>query len=224
MSRIQLHDIRKSYAGVPVLPSVSVHVDSGEVLGLLGPTGCGKTTLLRIVAGITLPDAGTLHINNELANAPALIIPPTRRGVGMVFQDLALWPHMSARRHLEYTLSATCRDRAARRTVAENLLARVHLTEHAAKRPAAMSRGQRQRLAIARALCNDPAVLLLDEPASSQDEVMAQTMLDLFHQCKTEGTAIIVAAHDKSFLKSLSDRMLVFENNAVRCVDAHAID
>lgn len=219
MSRLELHGVEKRYGALKVLPPTSATVAPGEALGLWGPTGCGKTTLLRIVAGLTEPSSGTVRIGGELANNPGLIMAPAERGIGMVFQDLALWPHMSARRHLEYTLGATVRNRGARRDQAAHLLQRVYLTEHAEKRPSMMSRGQRQRLAIARALCNEPAILLLDEPVSSQDAKMAARLCDLFAEQRTSGKAIAVASHDRAFLRSLCTSALIF-GEEIRCVPA----
>lgn len=203
MSRCELVGVQKSFGALRVLPPVTVLLEPGEALGLWGPTGCGKTTLLRIIAGISTPDAGSVQRGGS---------------IGVVFQDLALWPHMSARRHLEYVLSAVCKDRSKRRSLAVDFLECVDLADHAAKRPETMSRGQRQRLAIARALCNSPGILLLDEPVSSQDSASAERMLHLFRQHKANGGLIVVSAHDKGFLKALCDRVLVFERDAVECV------
>lgn len=223
MSRLELQQVAMRYGDLEVLAPVTARVEAGMALGLYGPTGCGKSTLLRIIAGLLEPSGGVVRIDGDLANDPAPVMDARDRGVGMVFQDLALWPHMSARRHLEYVLGATVRGRGARRERAEQLLARVRLSDHAGKRPSAMSRGQRQRLAIARALCNAPRLLLLDEPMSSQDPAMTETLCEVVREPLAAGASGVVASHERNVLGRLCSAVLVFDAGGVRCVTPDAL-
>lgn len=208
---LQIDGLCKSYGGLAAVQPTTFSLAPGHALGFYGPTGCGKTTLLRMIAGLALPDEGSITIAGRLANNPALILPPSARGIGMVFQDLALWPHMTAERHLDFVLKRIHRDRHARRTEIFKWLDQMNLTGHAAKRPAEMSRGQRQRLAVARALCVNPNLILLDEPVSSQDDRSANRLLELFLSIKSAGTAMVVASHNKPFLDAIADHVRTFE-------------
>lgn len=216
MTAISIEAITKRYGNLIVLPAITARVEAGQSLGLWGPTGCGKTTLLRIIAGSATPDGGTLSLNGQ----PASKLDLTERRVGMVFQDLALWPHMSVRRHLDYVLRSSVRNRVHRNELVLQWIERLRISDIAEHRPGQMSRGQRQRLAIARACCTSPRVLLMDEPASSQDSSMVQLIVDLVLEQKRTGAACIIAAHDKCFLKSTCDRIASFQNGGVSIMTA----
>jgi iron(III) transport system ATP-binding protein len=177
-SVIRCTGLVKSYGGRAILDGVSLEAPAGVVTAILGPSGCGKTTLLRCIAGLDRPDAGRIDLAGrtvESVVSPSnrdpgpgtrdVFILPEDRHVNLVFQDLALWPHMTALEHVAFVLHGRAPGRLARREAARAVLAAVGLpTEAEGRRPAALSGGERQRLALARALATDPAVLLLDEP------------------------------------------------------------
>jgi len=161
MSEIRAIDLSFSYRGRKVLDRVSFAIPESSVFLFLGPSGSGKTTLLRLLAGFLEPDAGEIRLGGRPASVPGRMLPPRDRGIGMVFQSLALWPHLSALSHLRFA----GQDRAG----AEELLRAVGLADLRHRRPDSLSGGQRQRLAIARALAGKPRILLLDEPFSHLD-------------------------------------------------------
>src|SRR4051812_5447267 len=162
---IKLTGLRKSFGAVEAVAGIDLEIADGEFFAMLGPSGSGKTTVLRMIAGFELPTAGTVELNGRDVTRLA----PFERDVNTVFQDYALFPHMSVRENVEYGLKARGGPRGARRDRAEQALASVRLDGFGERRPAAMSGGQRQRVALARALVNRPKVLLLDEPLGALD-------------------------------------------------------
>ena len=171
MSAIELRAVSKGYDGRTVVDGISASVERGERVVLLGPSGCGKTTVLRLVAGLEVPDLGVISIDgNPVAAEGRNLVEPEQRHIGMVFQDLALWPHMSVSQHLEFALRYDGRtkllDRPAR---IRDVLKMVRMADRAQARPAELSGGEQQRVALARALVANPAVVLMDEPLSSLD-------------------------------------------------------
>jgi iron(III) transport system ATP-binding protein len=161
MSEVRAIDISFGYGGPAVLDRISFAIPEGSVFLILGPSGCGKTTLLRLLAGFLRPDRGEIRLGGRTASSQGFLLPPRERRIGMVFQSLALWPHLSARSHLKYA----GQDEAG----AEALLRAVGLADLRSRRPDSLSGGQRQRLAIARALAGRPRILLLDEPFAHLD-------------------------------------------------------
>lgn len=177
---------------------VSFHVEAGEFFCLLGPSGCGKTTLLRLIAGLIKPQSGAIHFNCPLHYGPG--------GIGMMFQDLALFPHMSAARNVSYGLRhLPAKQRRAR---ADEYLQLVGLLDYRAAYPHELSGGQKQRLALARALAPQPAILMLDEPFGSQDVYLrAQLRDDLLHILKDKKIAALMVTHDPEEAMFLADRI-----------------
>ncbi|MBI5366528.1 MAG: ABC transporter ATP-binding protein [Planctomycetes bacterium] len=164
---IHLSGLSCSRGGREVLRALDLAVAPGELLVVLGPSGSGKTTLLRLVAGLERPSAGEIRLGDAVASTPTTLLAPERRRIGMVFQDLALWPHLTAVEHVEFALRGAAVPRAARRARAAALLADVGLAACIGKPPDLLSGGERQRLAVARAVAGAPRVLLLDEPFSA---------------------------------------------------------
>ena len=177
---LSLHHIRKSFRdGVPVLHDISLQVEAGTMVCILGPSGCGKTTLLRLVAGFEEPDAGEIYLIKRLVSRSGLVVPPEQRHVGMVFQDYALFPHMTVSQNIQFGLFRW--PAAWRRTRLTEMLRLVGLEGMADRYPHELSGGQQQRVALARALAPAPQLLLLDEPFSNLDVHLRQQLRPGWH-------------------------------------------
>ena len=210
---IVLDRVSRTFGDVCAVDDVSLAIGEGEFFSMLGPSGCGKTTTLRLIAGFEEPDAGRVL----LAGEDVTLVPPQRRHVNMVFQDYALFPHMSVADNVEFglRLKRVARDEARRR-VAE-MLAVVQLEGLGSRRPAELSGGQRQRVALARALVNRPAALLLDEPLGALDLKLRREMqLELKRIQKTTGTTFVYVTHDQEEALTMSDRIAVMEGGIVQ--------
>ncbi|MBI3267651.1 MAG: ABC transporter ATP-binding protein [Planctomycetes bacterium] len=173
---LRLDHVTFARGATPVLTDLSLEVGEGEFVVLLGPSGSGKTSLLRLVAGLERPGAGEIRLGDERVSSPTVHVPPERRGIGMVFQDLALWPHLSVRGHLEFVLRARGLGARERRRRADELAAEVGLVGLEPRRPEELSGGERQRLAVARALAGEPRRLLLDEPLSALEPELRSSL------------------------------------------------
>lgn len=193
---------------------VSLAIERGEHVLLVGPSGSGKTTILRVLAGLTRPASGTVEWFGEPASRDGrILIPPERRGVGFLFQNGGLWPHMSVRRTLEFTLQHAGRDRAERRRRAAELIERVGLEGLEERRPGTLSGGEAQRLALARALAVEPRMLLLDEPLGPLDAERRGALLELLAGLHRDlGLTAVHVTHDPAEAAALGTR-------TVRCVD-----
>jgi iron(III) transport system ATP-binding protein len=168
---IELRAVSKDYNGRRVIDLVSFNILTGERIVLFGPSGCGKSTLLHLIAGLIIPDSGEILIDEELvAMAHRNLREPEQRGVGMVFQDLALWPHMTVAENLEFGLRAKAVPHEQRAQCVSEMIDLVRLGDHLNARPAELSGGQQQRVALARALVLAPRILLMDEALSTLDE------------------------------------------------------
>ncbi len=211
-ARLAFEGISHAYSpGGPTLRGVSLVAEPGEVLCLLGPSGSGKTTLLRIAAGIEPQTAGRVLLNNREIAGPAVFLPPEKRSIGLVFQDFALFPHMSILENVRFGLTALSRGEGRAEALAA--LTSVGLEDHAATYPHALSGGQQQRVALARALAPRPAVLLMDEPFSGldsrlKDSVRSETLAILR---QSRATAIIVT-HDAEEAMRLGDRIAILRH------------
>lgn len=165
MSRLEIHNVSKTFGKTRVLENLSVGVARGAFLALLGPSGCGKTTLLRLVAGLERPDSGEIRLDNRVITD----VPPEKRGFGMVFQSYAVWPHRTVSENILYPLQLRKISREVQAQELENVLRLVHLEALRDRYPDQLSGGQQQRVALARGLIMKPPVLLLDEPLSNLD-------------------------------------------------------
>ena len=213
MHVIELVGVTKRFGDVVALNDISVAVDEGETLCVAGPSGSGKTTLLRIVAGLELPDSGKVLINGLYANRKGVYMPPADRKIGMVFQDLALWPHMRVERHLDFVLKARRLPREERRARVGELLEMCRLTGRKRAYPSELSGGQQQRLAIARALAHDPKILLLDEPFANLDaELRQQILAEILRLKRDLAITIVFATHDEHQIEGISDKTLLMQN------------
>ncbi len=214
---IQLDGVTVLRDGRNVLADVCLHVPAGETVSLLGSSGSGKTTLLRVVAGFVAPTFGTVHVGEAVAaERGRILLPPEEREIAMVFQDLALWPHLTVHGNLAFGLEARKVRRAERDERIAAILARVALTGKERRHPGELSGGERQRVAIARALVLEPRAVLLDEPLSNLDVGLRQELLTLFRELLGErGTTALYVTHDPREAKALGDRTAVLDAGRV---------
>ena len=209
---IEVRHISKSYRDVPVLTDVSVDVAAGSLTALLGPSGGGKSTLLRIIAGLETPDAGTVAINGSDVTA----LPPQRRGVGFVFQHYAAFRHMTVFDNIAFGLRLRRRGKEEIRRRVGELLDLVHLTPFAQRRPAQLSGGQRQRMALARALAVEPTVLLLDEPFGALDAQVRKELRAWLRRLHREmHVTTLFVTHDQEEAIEVADTLVVLAGGAV---------
>lgn len=189
-----------------VVHQLDLEVQSGEILALLGPSGCGKTTTLRLIAGFERPDSGTISINDQMIAGDGVFLPPEKRGVGMVFQDYALFPHLSIEQNVGFGLHT--KPKAESDEIVMAMLQLVGLEQFAKRFPHELSGGQRQRIALARALAPQPFLLLLDEPFSNLDaDLRAQMRVEVRQILKSINATAIFVTHDQEEALYLGDRI-----------------
>jgi putative spermidine/putrescine transport system ATP-binding protein len=219
MPDIRLAGLVKRFGDFAAVDGVDLDVAAGEFFTLLGPSGSGKTTTLRIVAGFELPDEGRV----ELGGRDVTGLPPYARDVNTVFQDYALFPHMSVADNVEYGLRVRKVPKAERRRRSAEALEMVRLSDHGGRRPAQLSGGQRQRVALARAIVNRPRVLLLDEPLGALDLKLRQGMQAELKRIQHEvGITFLYVTHDQEEALTMSDRLAVFNEGRVEQVGTPA--
>jgi putative spermidine/putrescine transport system ATP-binding protein len=214
---VHVAGLRKRYGSVTAVDGVDLTVRSGEFFTLLGPSGSGKTTLLRLIAGFERPDAGQVMLGGtDVTN-----VPPYARNVNTVFQDYALFPHMTVWRNIEYGLRVRRVPRAERREKVDRALEMVRLPGLGSRKPAQLSGGQRQRVALARAIVNEPEVLLLDEPLGALDLKLRQEMqLELLRVQREVGVTFIYVTHDQEEALTMSDRIAVLNQGSIEQIGA----
>ncbi|HEC20724.1 MAG TPA: ABC transporter ATP-binding protein [Gammaproteobacteria bacterium] len=217
MKVVELKAVSKSLDQVPVLQAIDLAVSAGERLVIFGPSGCGKTTLLRLVAGFLAPDVGSLVIGGELAARDGRsLIPPERRNIGMVFQNLALWPHFSVRGNIEFGLKARGLPRPEREQRVAAMLKLVGLENLARRKPGELSGGQQQRVALARALAPHPDLVLLDEPLSSLDPALNDRMRkEIVRLQETLGFTLIHVTHNREEADEIATRLIGMEQGSI---------
>jgi len=211
-SNVVIGGICKSFGDFEVLKNVSLEIKKGEFFSLLGPSGCGKTTLLRIIAGFEHPDKGTLTLDGD----NVLFLPPNKRPTNTVFQNYALFPHLSVFENVAFSPRLKGESKEHIRNKVKQYLELVRLEGHADKMPNQLSGGMKQRVAIARALINEPRVLLLDEPLSALDAKLRQHMLIELDRIHDEiGITFIYVTHDQQEALSVSDRIAVMNQGDI---------
>ena len=206
MTAIVLKNLRKEFGKTVAVDAVDLAISSGDLFFLLGPSGCGKTTLLRMIAGFIQPTQGTIHFgNNDVTN-----IQPNKRNTGMVFQNYALWPHLSVFENVAYGLDVRKVSKEDRRERTMAALRRVQMQDYGERKPTQLSGGQQQRIALARALVIEPTVLLLDEPLSNLDARLRMDMREQIRKiCSDTGITTVYVTHDQKEALSMADAMAV---------------
>ncbi len=217
---ISLRGLRKEFGSVVAVDGIDLDIANGEFFSMLGPSGSGKTTVLRMVAGFETPTDGTV----ELGGADVTRDPPFARDVNTVFQDYALFPHMTVAQNVEYGLRVKRVPRTERRTRVQEALEQVQLAQYGDRRPGQLSGGQRQRVALARAIVNRPRVLLLDEPLGALDLKLRREMQVELKELQRElGITFLFVTHDQEEALTMSDRIAVFNEGRIEQV-AHPRD
>ncbi len=212
---VQLCGISKAYGHIVAVDGISLDIAHGEFFSLLGPSGCGKTTTLRVIAGFEAPDAGDVRLGGDLCTH----VPPHRRDVNTVFQQYALFPHMTVESNVGFGLRVRKASRADTATAVATALAMVRLHGCETRRPSELSGGQQQRVALARALVNRPSVLLLDEPLAALERKLRQEMRDELKRLQREvGITFVYVTHDQDEAMALSDRMAVMNGGRIEQV------
>jgi len=215
-SNVVIGGICKSFGDFEVLKNVSLEIKKGEFFSLLGPSGCGKTTLLRIIAGFEHPDKGTLTLDGD----NVLMLPPNKRPTNTVFQNYALFPHLSVYENVAFSTRLMGLSESKIESKVEQYLQLVRLDGHEDKKPNQLSGGMKQRVAIARALINEPRVLLLDEPLSALDAKLRQHMLIELDRIHDEiGITFIYVTHDQQEALSVSDRIAIMNQGEILQID-----
>jgi iron(III) transport system ATP-binding protein len=215
--RLEISEIRRNFGGRRVVDGVSLSVMPGQVSCLLGPSGCGKSTTLRIIAGVDRQDEGTIRVDGRLIAGPGVGLPPEHRGIGLMFQDFALFPHLSVAQNVAFGLPrGRGADAAANRARAEDLLIRVGMLRHIDHYPHQLSGGEQQRVALARALAPRPQIMLMDEPFSGlddrlRDEIRDETLAVL----KAEGTAVLLVTHEPAEAMRMADEILLMRDGRI---------
>jgi alpha-glucoside transport system ATP-binding protein len=214
MAELKLTNISKSYGkGVDVLQGVNLEIDRGELVVFVGPSGCGKSTLLRMIAGLEKITGGTLEIEGQVVND----LPPSQRGIAMVFQSYALYPHMTVRDNMAFALKIARKSTAQINVVVEAAAAKLQLTPYLDRLPKALSGGQRQRVAIGRAIVRDPKVYLFDEPLSNLDASLRVATRIEIAQLKEAmpNSTMVYVTHDQVEAMTLASRIVVLADKGI---------
>ncbi|MBF9036382.1 sn-glycerol-3-phosphate ABC transporter ATP-binding protein UgpC [Rhodobacterales bacterium HKCCE2091] len=219
MANLKLTDVEKVYGGtVKVLSDIDLDIEEGELIVFVGPSGCGKSTLLRMIAGLEKITAGTLEIDGRVVND----VPPSRRGIAMVFQSYALYPHMTVRDNMSFALKIAGKSKAEIAEAVEAAAAKLQLTNFLDRLPKALSGGQRQRVAIGRAIVRDPKVYLFDEPLSNLDAALRVATRIEIAQLKEQmpESTMIYVTHDQVEAMTLATRIVVLAGGGIAQVGA----
>lgn len=213
MADLKLTKVEKAYGEVRVLRDIDLTMEKGELIVFVGPSGCGKSTLLRMIAGLERISGGTLEIDGQVVND----VPPAQRGIAMVFQSYALYPHMTVRQNMEFALKIAGKSKAEIARAVENAARILQLTPYLDRLPRALSGGQRQRVAIGRAIVRDPKVYLFDEPLSNLDAALrVATRIEIAQlKEKMPDRTMIYVTHDQVEAMTLASRIVVLEGGGI---------
>lgn len=212
---LNIRGIGKSFGGNIALHPTDLNIRQGKFTTLLGPSGCGKTTLLRLIAGLETPDTGTISLGEEMLYGGKREVPPHQRGFGMVFQDFALWPHMTVYENVAFGLRATGRKESIKEVTME-ALDKVKLAGMEQRYPHQLSGGQQQRVAFARAVATRPRLVLFDEPLSALDAVLRDELrMEMTYLVREMGLTALYVTHDQIEAMSMSDEVIVMHGGQV---------
>ncbi|MBM1309267.1 ABC transporter ATP-binding protein [Sulfitobacter mediterraneus] len=212
--RLEIKDLRRTYEGRPVVDGVSLQIMPGQVTCLLGPSGCGKSTTLRMIAGVEMQDSGTIHVDGKLICDTVFRVPPERREIGLMFQDFALFPHLSVADNVGFGLKTGTK--AEKRKRIEELLERVDLIRFIDGYPHQLSGGEQQRVALARALAPRPRIMLMDEPFSGLDNRLRDGIRDeTLSILKEEDTAVLLVTHEPDEAMRMADEIALMRNGKI---------
>lgn len=214
MHILECHQISKSYGSIQAVKELNLFLEQGLIYAFLGPSGCGKTTTIRLIAGLEIPQEGKIFLRGELANSPQIKIPPEKRGIGMVFQNLALWPHMTVEKNL--TLGLYHLSRKERMMRAKERLEVMGLAHRLKAYPHELSEGERQRVALGRALIQKPDFLLLDEPFANLDRPLKEVLLrEIVEIGRREGVTILFVTHEQYEALTVADKILIMHEGKI---------
>ena len=212
MGRIQLNQVQKKFGDVEVIPPLDLEIDEGEFVVFVGPSGCGKATLLRLIAGLEDTTSGIISIDGK----DATDLPPAKRGLAMVFQSYALYPHMSVRKNIAFPLRMAKLDKAKQNEKIEAAAKALNLTDYLDRKPGQLSGGQRQRVAIGRAIVREPEAFLFDEPLSNLDAALRVGMrLEIMELHKKLSTTMVYVTHDQVEAMTMADKIVVLQNGVI---------
>ncbi|MAM63380.1 ABC transporter ATP-binding protein [Maritimibacter sp. UBA3975] len=215
MGRITLDKVTKAFGDVEVIPPLDLTIDDGEFVVFVGPSGCGKSTLLRLIAGLEDVTSGEIRIDKQ----PATHLPPAKRGLAMVFQSYALYPHMSVRKNIAFPMKMAGISEAEQKRKIEDAARVLNLTDYLDRRPGQLSGGQRQRVAIGRAIVREPAAFLFDEPLSNLDAALRVGMrLEISELHERLKTTMIYVTHDQVEAMTMADKIVVLRKGVIEQV------
>jgi len=209
---VRFNEVQKSYDGEElVIKNLNLDIDRGEFLTMLGPSGSGKTTCLMMLAGFEPATHGEIFLGNRPINA----VPPHKRGIGMVFQNYALFPHMTVNENLSFPLQVRRMGKSEIASRVKKVLNMVRLGSFGNRRPAQLSGGQQQRVALARALAMEPRLMLFDEPTSALDPEMIGEVLDAMRELAKEGMTMVIVTHEMGFAREVADRIIFIHKGEI---------
>jgi len=217
MPAIEINDLTKYYGENKVLDNISLQLEKGSVLSISGPSGAGKTTLLRCIAGLEKFSTGIIKLNNQLVQSDSIYIPPNKRNLGMAFQDLALWPHLTAYRNIDFVSKSIIKNRLKRHEWNTELLSGFKIDFKKDKFPGDLSGGEQQRVALARAFANKPKILLLDEPFSNLDKSLVRDIIREIEDFITrKEITVLIVTHNPWHFENLSCQNKILENSILK--------
>ncbi|MBV7396413.1 ABC transporter ATP-binding protein [Mameliella sediminis] len=215
MGSITLNQVTKSFGDVNVIPPLDLEINDGEFVVFVGPSGCGKSTLLRLIAGLEDVTSGMISIDGQ----DATMLPPAKRGLAMVFQSYALYPHMTVRKNIAFPMKMAGIDQAEQERRIQSAAKALNLTDYLDRRPGQLSGGQRQRVAIGRAIVREPAAFLFDEPLSNLDAALRVGMrLEISELHKRLDTTMIYVTHDQVEAMTMADKIVVLQAGIIEQV------